>query len=68
MLNEKDIQELKKIIDSIESKYKAEKEHADWFNNNMPGVGQTLDYLPVPNYPKELESLKKIYNKLKEEQ
>lgn len=67
MLNEKDIQDLKKVINTIESKYNAEKEHVQWFNNNMPGVGQTTDYMVEPPYPRELDSLKKIYKKLTEE-
>ena len=66
-MNSKDIQELKRVIDSIKSKYEAEKDHVRWFNNNMPGVGQTVDYLTEPPYPKEIDSLTKIYNKLKEE-
>lgn len=54
---------LTKVIEAknvVEAKYKADYANASWYNNNIPGVGQTTDYMPTPLYPKELTILEKI--------
>ena len=53
-----DLKELDEAIKIIEDSYHAECDLVNWYNNNTPGVGQRLDYMSLPPYPKELEKLK----------
>jgi len=54
------LKKIQETIDVIESKYKSQCADADWYNNNMPNVGGSLDYKSKPPYPKELTILKKL--------
>jgi hypothetical protein len=42
---------LQEIVTELDKSYRAECDHADWYNNNMPGVGQTIDYVSRPSMP-----------------
>ena len=43
---------LQSAIEDEERKYQIEKESADWYNNNMPGVGQgSHQYKTYPSLP-----------------
>lgn len=42
---------LQQAIRWAEIAYTLEWETAQWYNNNMPGVGQTIDYRSVPDPP-----------------
>lgn len=46
---------LRELADEIGKDYRNECDEADWYNNNMPGVGQSLDYKSRPSKPKALE-------------
>jgi hypothetical protein len=54
---------LKEVIKGIESDYKKRCEDVDWYNNNMPGVGQELDYKSFPVKPIELKIAQTALNK-----
>jgi len=43
-------------------KFKANKESADWFNNNTPYVGQTIDYQSYPPMAKWVEHAIELLN------
>lgn len=50
------IEIIQKAIDEAEETYMSEKNSADWFNNNTPNVGITVDYQswsPLPKWVKE---------------
>jgi hypothetical protein len=59
------LDEINAAITEIEKEYQAQKEEADWFNNNTPGVGQTIDYKSYPPEPAGLARLKQIRDNLK---
>lgn len=58
------IDELNAAIDEMEKDYKTQKEQADWHNNNVPGVGQTIDYMSYPPEPPGLKRLKQLRENL----
>lgn len=54
---------LLELADEIGKDYRNECDEADWYNNNMPGVGQTLQYKSRPPKPKALELIDNALNK-----
>jgi len=54
---------LEEISEPMRSEYEAACADADWYNNNMPGVGQSLDYKSRPAKPKALEIIDIALNK-----
>lgn len=57
---------LKEIRVEIGQRYNNAVADADWHNNNMPNVGQTVDYKPYPAKPKELELIDAIIKKIEQ--
>lgn len=61
------VKELETALNELESifsnEYKGRCEQADWYNNNMPRVGQTIDYMSRPPKPKVLEVIDNALNK-----
>lgn len=53
---------LLELADEIGKDYRNECDEADWYNNNMPGVGQTLQYKSRPPKPKALELIDNALN------
>lgn len=47
---------LNAVVKQWQNQYDAECGQADWYNNNMPGVGQTLDYKSRPAIPEWVNS------------
>lgn len=46
---------LRAAIAQAENDHAASKRRADWHNNNVPGVGQTVDYLSPDRLPSWVE-------------
>lgn len=69
--NEKDrtIAELRELLEQYvweqEEIFNQNKAAADWHNNNVPGVGQTVEYMSYPALPKMVEEAKSLLLKLK---
>lgn len=59
-----DLTELNTSIKEIEDHYQAEKDEADWYNNNMPDVGITIAYKSHPPEPPGLTRLKRLRDNL----
>jgi hypothetical protein len=57
------LEALEEIVKPLMDRYEAGCADADWYNNNMPGVGQTLDYKSRPEMPQELEKATRAINK-----
>ncbi len=57
---------LKMTREKAGMKYESECNQAHWYNNNMPGVGQTIDYKPLPKKPEFLKSIDESIEKSKE--
>ena len=57
---------LKEIRVEIAQRYNSAVADADWHNNNMPNVGQGVDYKPYPPKPKELEKIDEIIKKIEQ--
>ena len=52
-------EKVRRAVDAEQRAYKARMDSADWFNNNTPGVGQTVEYRnarPMPDWVLELEA------------
>lgn len=58
------IEALDKTIATAQKEYDSICAYANWFNNNMPNVGITIDYKPVPPEPESLIQLKKLREQL----
>lgn len=59
-MKQKILELLKKAVEQEEEKFRKEKEAADWHNNNMPGVGDTLPYVnpePMPEWAYEARKI-----------
>jgi hypothetical protein len=52
-------------IKQMENRYQAERADVDWFNNNTPNVGISVDYKSYPPAPAGLDNLKKLRDQLK---
>ncbi len=59
------VEALREVISHEEQKYNSDCEHANWYNNNMPGVGQTLEYIPLPSYPDHIIKARQLLTSLK---
>lgn len=51
------------VYRELNKQYESECSEANWYNNNMPGVGQNLDYMSLPEKPKELTLLQQAIHK-----
>jgi hypothetical protein len=47
-------------IKAILARYQGDLDEANWYNNNVPGVGQTVDYKQLPEYPIEATRLEEL--------
>lgn len=56
---------LKTVHEKISNYYDSQCNEANWYNNNMPRVGQSLDYKPLPPKPISLEIIDNALNKSK---
>jgi hypothetical protein len=48
------------LLRNILAAYQAEVDQVNWHNNNMPGVGQNIDYKSLPPYPVEAARLEEL--------
>lgn len=60
------VKTLSEAIEKEEAKYNSNKDQADWYNNNMPGVGQTLDYQSYPPLPEWVTNARNLLNRIKQ--
>lgn len=54
---------LRESIKEAEDKFNATKNDADWFNNNTPNVGITVDYQTYPPLPAWVQKAKELLEK-----
>jgi hypothetical protein len=60
------VEALREVITHINKQYEAECDDANWYNNNTPNVGISLDYMALPPYPAYAEKAKALLNSLKQ--
>jgi hypothetical protein len=48
------------LLRNVLAAYQAEVDQVNWHNNNMPGVGQNIDYKSLPPYPVEATRLEEL--------
>lgn len=53
---------LSEAMKKEEEIFNANKREADWFNNNTPYVGQTVEYKSYPPLPKWVDKAKQLLN------
>lgn len=64
MNKEQILKDLDEVIADLEKDYNGQCDHANWYNNNVPGVGQTSAYMPLPPIPAVLPKLTALREKI----